>query len=185
MMQLSKFNTRLIQIFLILSILFFCGFGYMLITKEVIPALKNNDSPQFENTSISYSISEIRIYKNDHFVKNDLDVSHQYWFSLNAVDDKISYISSQASESVLKAPFVSKFETELTPKIPHEKMNNDFYLVYSENGEKELSRFPAFRFADYLTNEAKNSAFGKHVEVKQTSTDGKMMVYMILNFEYQ
>lgn len=184
-MQLSKFNTRLIQIFLMLSILFFCGFGFMLITKEVIPAFQNNDSENLENKTLSYSISEIRIYKNDHFVKNNLDVSHQYWFSLKATDDKISYISSQASESIPKAPFVSKFETDQTPKIPHEKMNSPFYLVYSENDERELSRFPAFSFADYFPNKTKNNAFGKQVEVKQTSTDRKMMVYMILNFEYQ
>ncbi len=182
-MQLSKFNTRLIQIFLILSILFFCGFGYMLITTEVIPALKNNDSTQFENTSVSYSISEIRIYKNEHFVENNLDVSHQYWFSVNGVDDKISYASSQNSESILRAPFVSKFGIDETPKIPQEKINGQFYLAYVENGE-ELSTFPAFRFADYLPKETKNNAFGQQVEVKQTSTDGKIMVYMVLNFEY-
>lgn len=181
-MQLSIFNTRLIQIFLILSILFFCGFGYILITKEVIPTLKNNDSPQFENASVSYSISEIRIYKNEHFVENSLDVSYQYWFSVNAVDDKISYASSQNSESILKAPFVSKFGIDETPKIPQEKSNSQFYLTYIKNGE-ELSRFPAFIFTDYRPNEIKNSSFGKQVEVKQNSTDGKMMVYMVLNFE--
>ncbi len=181
-MQLSKFNTRLIQVFLILAILFFCGFGYMLITKEVIPALQNDDSPQFENNSVSYSVSEIRIYKNEHFVANSLDVSHQYWFSVNAVDDKISYASSQNSESILKAPFVSKFGTDETPKIPKEKSNGQFYLTYVENGQ-ELSRFPAFRFADYHPEETKKNAFGQQVEVKQLSTDGKMMVYMVLNFE--
>lgn len=182
-MQLSKFNIRLIQIFLILSILFFCGFGFVLITKEVIPAFQNNDNPELENKTLSYSVSEIRIYKNEYFIENNLDVSHQYWFSLNAVDDKISYASSQASEGIMQAPFLSKFGIDETPKIPQEKVNSRFYLTYVKNGE-ELSHFPAFRFADYLPKEVKNNAFGKQVEVKQTSTDGKMMMYLILNFEY-
>lgn len=155
----------------------------MLITKEVIPALQNNANQESETKTVSYSISEIRIYKNGHFVKNNLDVSHQYWFSLKAVDDKISYLSSQVSERILNAPFVSKFGIDETPKIPKEKMNGEFYLVYSENDERELSQFPTFRFTDYLPKDTKNSAFGKQVEVKQTSTDGKMMVYMVLNFE--
>lgn len=183
-MPLSKFNIKLIQIFLILSILFFCGFGFMLITKEVIPAFQNDETENLEGKGLSYTISEIRIYKNEHFVKNDLDVSHQYWFSLAANDDKISYATSQASESILKAPFVSKFGSDETPKIPQEKMDAQFYLVYSQNGERELSRFPTFRFTDYLPKETKNNSFGKQVEVKQTSNDGKMLVYLILNFEY-
>lgn len=184
-MQLSKFNTKLIQVFLILSILFFCEFGFILFTKEIIPAFKNNDAEQYENKQLQYSISEIRVYKNDHFLKNNLDVSHQYWFSLTANDDEISYAGSASSETILQAPFVSKFGIDETPKIPKEKHNSPFYLIYSKNGE-ELSRFPIFKFTDYLPKEMeKYHFFGKQIEIKQTSTDGKMMVYLILNFEYQ
>ncbi|MCZ4245848.1 hypothetical protein [Pedobacter punctiformis] len=184
-MQISKFTTRLLHIFLGLSILFFCGFGFMLLKKEVIPAFKNDETQQYEIRKLEYGISEIRVYKNGHFLKDDLDVSHQYGFSLIAEDDQINYASSNVANGILPAPFLSKFGLDETPKIPSEKYESAFYLGYLKDTEQELSRFPAFRFKDYLPKEMKNDVLkSNQIEVKQISTDGKMMVYLVLNFEY-
>ncbi|RZK53008.1 MAG: hypothetical protein EOO87_13945 [Pedobacter sp.] len=184
-MQISKFTIKLIQAFLVLSVLFFCGFGYMLVKKEIIPAFRNKEVEANETQKLQYSVSEIRVYKNGHYLKNDLDVSHQYSFSLIAEDDRINYASSNVANGILSAPFLSKFGLDETPKIPIEKYESHFYLSYIKDNEQKLSHFPSFRFKDYLPNEMKNGVVkSTQVEVKQTSTDGKMIVYLVLNFEY-
>lgn len=184
-MQISKFTIKLIQAFLVLAVLFFCGFGYMLIKKEIIPAFRNKTVEATETQKMEYSISEVRVYKNGHYLKNDLDVSHQYGFSLIAEDDQINYASSKIAEAILPAPFLSEFASDETPKIPIEKYESLFYLSYIKDNEQKLSQFPSFRFRDYLPKEMKNGVVkSTQVEVKQTSTDGKMMVYLVLNFEY-
>ena len=183
-MQISKFTIKLIHSFLLLSVMFFCGFGYMLIKKEIIPAFGNKEVEATETQKLQYSVSEIRVYKNGHSLKNDLDVSHQYGFSLIAEDDQINYASSKIAEAILPAPFLSEFASGETPKIPIEKYENLFYLSYIKDNEQKLSHCPSFRFKDYLPKEMKNGVKSTQVEVKQTSTDGKMMVYLVLNFEY-
>ncbi|MDR6969535.1 hypothetical protein J2X31_003568 [Flavobacterium arsenatis] len=183
-MQLSKFTKRLLTIFLLFSILFFCGFYYMMITKEIIPAFKNENSTIDQN-SLQYSIAEVRVYKNNHFKKEEIDVSHQYKFALTAQNDSIVYANSEYSNGIYSPPNTAFFSTENSPFIPVDKMNSTFQLTYRKDVDVVLSSFPAFQFVDYLPKRKDfGNYYSKQVEVKQVSTDGKMMIYMVLKFQY-
>jgi hypothetical protein len=101
----------------------------MLIKKEIIPAFRNDEVEQFKVRNIECSISEIRVYKNNPFVKNNVADSHQFGFSLVAEDDQITYANSNTTNSILPASFLSKFGGDETPKIPLEKYESAFLYV--------------------------------------------------------
>ncbi|UIR56803.1 hypothetical protein LZQ00_03055 [Sphingobacterium sp. SRCM116780] len=181
-MQINKLTLRLIQVFLLLAILFFCGFYYMMLTKEIIPAFRKEESEQGIQV-VQYHISEVKLYANKHYRKDDLDVSHQYGFSLIAKGDSITYASSEVSNGIPQPPLSVSFGSDEIPAIPQDKSNETFYLIYTKDSAEEFSRFPEFHFSDHFST-LKEKGYPDQVEVRQVSTDGKMMIYAVLNRQY-
>lgn len=155
----------------------------MMVTKEIIPSLKGKTRVSGSN-ALLYSVSEVKVYKNEHYQKGNMDVSHQYNFRLIG-DDSIVYAASEIANEIVPAPFVIGFSTVSAPFIPADKMNSTYQLSFSKDVDHVLSVFPPFKFTDYLPKEDEYGNYlSRQVDVKQVSTDGKMMIYMVLKFQY-
>lgn len=147
-----------------------------------------------ETTAYSVKVSQIKMYVNEHHknLKTDpteLEVmagnisEHPFQFKLVAAADTIAYQVSQSLNNI-ETQTPRSVTLNDSPDIPMDKTDKDFYLVFSKDN-KELSRFPKFRFIDYADKQNETGYQNiKNVEVKQLSTDGKMMVYLSLTYNY-
>jgi hypothetical protein len=185
---MTKLNNRLLSIFLTLGILFFIVVIYMFLVKEILPS-------SLTKTKHTVNLNSVKFIKNDYldtsqvrkmqYVNEEMRyneaANENCTISLLNLTDSISYVESMNFN----------LKTSLPPKtidfynnsaIPQPVLNDKYKLVFScsKKAIAELSLDNLMTFLD-LKNKSDNSTEKK--EIKLTSVDKKLIVFLTLTVD--